>query len=49
MDLTEAQYFELVIIMIGPGGLLRVIPHVYAVLILFVGFCQKTKQLNLDI
>jgi hypothetical protein len=36
--------------MIGPSGLLLVVPHVYAVpvSVLLVGF-PKRKQLNLDI
>jgi hypothetical protein len=36
--------------MIGPGGLLLVVPNVFAVSILLVGLPQKKKkQLNLDI
>jgi hypothetical protein len=34
--------------MIGPGGLLLLVPHVYAVSVLLVGL-PKNKQLNLDI
>jgi hypothetical protein len=38
------------IIMIGPGGLLLVVPHVHAVLVsVFIGGVAQKKQLNIDI
>jgi hypothetical protein len=45
LHLTAAQYFWLVDHMIGPGGSLLVVPHVYAVpvSVLLVG-CQKQNS-----
>ncbi len=43
LDLTEAQYFSLVDIMIGQGGLLLVVPHVHGVpvSVLLVGLLEN--------
>jgi len=45
MDLTEPQYFELVIIMIGPGGLLLVIPpRICSFSLICGGFAKKQNN-----
>jgi len=43
-DLTAPQCFRLAIMMIGPGGLLLVVPHLFAVPVsVLLVVLQKTK------
>jgi hypothetical protein len=50
LDLIAAQYSDWSIIMIGPGGLLLVVPKYMQFQLQFYWWgCQKKKQLNLDI
>jgi hypothetical protein len=43
INTINGQYFGFAIIMIGPGGLLLVVPHIFAVLVSVLWVGLKTK------